>query len=174
MTRILFRSLAALLAATGVASAQLPATQPPQPVPPGTPVAPAQPGTAVQPGTAAQPGGVVAAYRAKDIIGTKVAIQNNTAVGTVDDIVFSAGGDVEYLIVATQEGKMTTIPWAAATYNPAQRTAVVDIPVERWRTVPTFTAQTYPQFFTPAYRTETYKYYNLAPRDLRRIERRIP
>jgi len=166
MTRILFRSLAALLAATGVASAQLPATQPPPPLPPGTAVTPAQPGTAVQ------PGGAVAAYRAKDIIGTKVAIQNNTAVGTVDDIVFSAGGDVEYLIVVA-DGKLTTIPWAAATYNPAQRTAVVDIPVERYRAIPTYTVQSYPQFFTPTYRTEVYRYYNLTPTEFRRLDRKI-
>jgi len=153
MTRNLFSSLAVALAA-GVATAQ-------------------QPAPAVQPGTVVQPGGGVAAYRAKDVIGTKVAIQNNTAVGTVDDIVFSAGGDVEYLIVASADGKLTTIPWAAATYNPAQRTAVIDIPVERYRAIPTYTVQTYPQFFTPTYRTEAYRYYNLTPGDFRRIDRKI-
>lgn len=153
MTRNLFSSLAVALAA-GVATAQ-------------------QPAPAVQPGTAVQPGGTVAAYRAKDIIGTKVAIQNNTAVGTVDDIVFSAGGDVEYLVVAAADGKLTTVPWAAATFNPAQKTAVIDIPVERYRTIPTYTVQTYPQFFTPAYRTQTYQFYNLTPGELRRLDRKI-
>ena len=96
-----------------------------------------------------------------------------TAVGTVDDIVFSAGGDVEYLIVAAADGKLTTIPWAAATYNPAQRMAVVDIPVERYRAIPTYTVQTYPQFFTPAYRTEVYRAYNLTPGEFRRLDRKI-
>ncbi|HYH65324.1 MAG TPA: PRC-barrel domain-containing protein [Urbifossiella sp.] len=153
MTRYLFSSLAVVLAA-GVATAQ-------------------QPAPAVQPGTPVQPGGAVAAYRAKDILGTKVAIQSNTAVGTVDDIVFSAGGDVEYLIVATQDGKLTTVPWAAATFNPAQKTAVVDIPVERWRTFPTYTAQSYPQFFTPTYRTEVYRHYGLTPAEFRRLDRKI-
>jgi hypothetical protein len=159
MTRHLFRSLAAVLAAAGVATAQQPA--------PAVQPAPAQPGTAVQ------PGGTVAAYRAKDIIGTKVAVQSNTGVGTVDDIVFSAGGDVEYLIVATQDGKLTTVPWAAATFNPAQKTAVLDIPVQRWQSMPTYTSQAYPQFFTPAYRTEVYRAYNLTPGELRRVERRL-
>jgi hypothetical protein len=153
MSRYLFSSLAVVLAA-GVATAQ-------------------QPAPAVQPGTAAQPGGTVAAYRAKDILGTKVAVQSNTGVGTVDDIVFSATGDVEYLIVATQDGKLTTVPWAAATFNPAQRTAVVDIPVERWRTFPTYTAQAYPQFFTPTYRTEVYRHYGLTPGEFRRLDRKI-
>lgn len=159
MTRNLFRTLAATLAAAGVASAQPPAVQP-VPVP-------------AQPGAAVQPTATVAAYRAKDVIGTKVAIQSNTAVGTVDDIVFSAGGDVEYLIVAAPDGKLTTVPWAAATFNPDQHTAVVDIPVERWRTFPTYTVQTYPQFFTPTYRTEVYRHYGLTPGEFRRVERRV-
>ncbi len=151
MTRNLFRSLAVTLAAAGLATAQPPA--------------------AAQP--AAQPGGAVAAYRAKDVIGTKVAIQSNTAVGTVEDIVFSAAGDVEYLIVAAQDGKLTTVPWAAATFNPAQRTAVLDIPVARWQAMPTYTSQAYPQFFTPTYRTEVYRAYGLTPGEFRRVERRV-
>lgn len=159
MTRYLFRSLAVVLAAAGVATVQQPA--------PAVQPAPAQPGTAVQ------PGGTVAAYRAKDIIGTKVAIQSNTAVGTVDDIVFSAGGDVEYLIVATADGKLTTVPWAAATFNPTARTAVVDIPVQRWQQMPTYTVQAYPQFFTPTYRTEVYRAYGLTPGEFRRLDRKI-
>lgn len=167
MTRNLFRTLAAVLAAAGAATAQ-------QPVPQPVPVQPA-PGrpAVVQPAQPVQPGAVPAAYRAKDILGTKIAIQSNTAVGTVDDIVFSAGGDVEYLIVAAPDGKLTTVPWAAATFNPAERTAVIDIPVERWRIMPTYTVQTYPQFFTPTYRTEVYRHYGLTPGDFRRIERRI-
>lgn len=151
MTRNIFRSLAVALAAAGVAGAQPPVAQP----------------------APAQPGAVVPAYRAKDIIGTKVAIQSNTAVGTVDDIVFSAGGDVEYLIVAAPDGKLTTVPWAAATFNPAQRTAVVDIPVERWRTFPTYTVQTYPAFLTPTYRTEVYRHYGLTPAEFRRLDRKL-
>ena len=153
MTRYLFSTLTVALAAAGAAAQQ--------------------PAPAVQPGTAVQPGGAVAAYRAKDILGTKVAVQSNTGVGTVDDIVFSANGDVEYLIVATQDGKLTTVPWAAATFNPAQRTAVLDIPVQRWQSMPTYTVQTYPQFFTPTYRTEVYRYYGLTPTEFRRLDRKI-
>jgi hypothetical protein len=159
MTRNLFRSLAVTLAAAGLATAQQPA-----PVPAGQPVPAAQPG--------AQPGTTVAAYRAKDILGSKVSVQN-TGVGTVEDIVFSAGGDVEYLIVAAADGKLTTVPWAASTFNPQQRTAVIDIAPDRYRAIPTYTVQTYPQFFTPTYRTEVYRAYGLTPGEFRRLERRI-
>lgn len=182
MTRNLFRSLAATVAAAGFASAQqpVPVPVPAQPVPaqPARPV-PGQPAPAVQPGQpvpagqpAAQPGENLAAYRAKDILGSRVSVQN-TGVGTVDDIVFSAGGDVEYLIVAAADGKLTTVPWAAATFNPQQKTAVIDIAPDRYRTIPTYTVQTYPQFFTPTYRTEVYRYYGITPGELRRIDRRI-
>jgi hypothetical protein len=49
-------------------------------------------------------------YRAKQVLGTKVAIQGNVSIGTVDDIVFDDAGNLEYLIVAN-DGKMVTVPW---------------------------------------------------------------
>jgi sporulation protein YlmC with PRC-barrel domain len=109
-------------------------------------------------------------YRAKEILGSKIMIQNNTAVGTVDDIVFDTAGNLEYLIVA-HEGKMVTVPWEAARFDVKSQTAVVNVTPEVWKTIPTYTVTTYPQFFTPTYRTTTYKYFNLTPRELRRIER---
>ncbi len=171
MIRNLFRSLAATVAAAGFATAQQPVPVPlpaqPQPAPA---VQPAQPVPVGQP--VAQPGAVLPAYRAKDILGSRVSVQN-TGVGTVEDIVFSAGGDVEYLIVAAADGKLTTVPWAASTFNPQQRVAVIDIAPDRYRAIPTYTVQTYPQFFTPTYRTEVYRYYGITPGELRRVERRI-
>lgn len=165
MTHNLIRSLVVTLAATGLAQAQ----QPVQPTPP-PPVAGAQP-----PAAGTQPavvGAAPAAFRAKDVLGSRVLVQN-TGVGTVEDIVFSAGGDVEYLIVSAADGKLTTVPWTAATFDQAQRTAVLNIAPDRYRTIPTYTVQTYPQFFTPAYRTEVYRFYGLTPGELRRVERRI-
>ena len=43
-----------------------------------------------------------------------------------------------------------------------------------YKTIPTYTVTTYPAFYTPTYRTDIYKVYGLTPRELRRIERRIP
>jgi hypothetical protein len=111
-----------------------------------------------------------ATYRAKEILGSKIMIQNNTAIGTVDDIVFDSAGNLEYLIVS-DDGKMVTVPWAAARFDVKSQTAVVNVTPEVWKTIPTYTTTTYPQFFTPTYRTTTYKYFNLTPRELRRIER---
>src|SRR5262245_975919 len=152
---------AAFLVCTGVmADAQ-------QPNRPGQ----AQPGVKVQ----VQPvdkavSGVT--YRAKQILGAKIMIKNNTSIGTVDDIVFDDAGNLEYLIVAN-EGKMVSVPWEAAKFDVKSQSAVVNITPEVYKTIPTFTTTTYPDFFVPTYRTTTYKYYGLTPRELRRIERII-
>ena len=50
---------------------------------------------------------------------------------------------------------------------------IIDIPAEQFRLVPTYTVKTYPQYWTPTYRTEIYKVYGLTPGQERRLERRI-
>jgi len=146
-----------LVSAALVADAQ-------QPVRPGQPQPPAR----VQPVDPKVSPAVT--YRAKEILGSKIMIQNNTAVGTVDDIVFDSAGNLEYLIVAN-EGKLVTVPWEATRFDVKSQTAVVNITPEVYKTIPTYTVTTYPEFFTPVYRTTTYKYYGLTPRELRRIDR---
>ena len=134
--------------------------------------APAQP-----PGTppATQPADMPNAVRAKQVLGAKIMLQGNAAAGVVDDIVFSDAGQVEYLIV-NDNGKLVTVPWAALNWTwgtGAQpvTTATINITPEVYRTIPTYTVTTYPQFFVPTYRTQTYRYYNLTPGDLRRAAR---
>lgn len=112
-------------------------------------------------------------YRAKDLMGTKIAIRGNTAIGTVEDIVFTDEGVIWYLIVSTGEDKLVTVPWDAAKFDYEKRTAIIDIPVEQFRLVPTYTVRTYPQYWTPTYRTEIYKVYGLTPGQERRLDRRL-
>jgi hypothetical protein len=110
------------------------------------------------------------AIRAKQVLGARVQLTGNAMAGTVDDIVLTDDGQVEYLLVI-QEGKLVTVPWAAVKFNFEQRVATVSLTQEQFRTIPTYTVQQYPQFFAPAYRTEIYRFYNLTPREIRRIER---
>jgi hypothetical protein len=110
-------------------------------------------------------------HRAKEVLGSKVHIEGNVSIGTVDDIVFDDEGYVEYLIVAN-DGKLVTVPWEAAKFNFQDRVAYIKITDEQFRRVPTYSAERYPVFSQPNYRTETYRYYGLTPRE-RRIERRI-
>ena len=130
---------------------------------------PAQPPVKVEP---APPAAATMTFRAKQVLGSKIMIANNTAVGTVDDIVFDNAGNLEYLIVVN-DGKFVSVPWDAAKFDLKSQTATLTITPEVYKTIPTFTATTYPDFWEPTYRTTVYKYYGIAPRPLRRIERII-
>jgi len=159
MTSIILRTLPAiLLFATG---SQVFAADPPVPVPAGRAAPPVA-------------NAVGQTFRAKQILGTKILIQNNTAIGTVEDLVFDDAGNMEYLVVSTGDNKLITVPWDAAKFDLTKKTATVNITPDVYKTIPTYTPTTYPQFYTPTYRTEVYQTYGLTPRQLRRLERRVP
>ncbi|OAI40410.1 hypothetical protein AYO40_04785 [Planctomycetaceae bacterium SCGC AG-212-D15] len=109
--------------------------------------------------------------RARSIIGSTVTLRGRTSVGKVEDIVFSNDGVVEYLVVA-EAGKFVLVPWQAAKYDLGKRAVFVDVAVERFREVPTFTQDRWPNVYEPAYRQKIYGYYGLRPGQERRIERR--
>ena len=134
------------------------AVEPPRPLAPGASPAPLE-----------QPRHV----RAKQVLGAKINIQNNTGIGTVDDIVLSDAGEVDYLIVLTADNKLVSVPWTTATWGNDYKSAVVNVTMEQFKVIPTYTTTTYPDFFTPTYRTETYKYYGATPGQLRRLDRRL-
>jgi hypothetical protein len=156
MTSYTLRTLAssALLAVAGLVLA----TEPPRPAPPA----------------GAPPAVASNTFRAKQILGTKIMIKNNTSVGTVEDLVFDNAGNLDYMIVSTGDNKLITVPWDAAKFDLTKKTATLNITPEVYKTIPTYTPTTYPQFYQPAYRTDIYKVYGLTPRELRRLERRIP
>lgn len=134
---------------------------------PAVPVQPVQPGQ-VRP---AEKEVTTPTFRAKEVLGTKVSITGGTEIGTVEDLVFDDAGNLEYMIV-DNGGKLITVPWEAAKFDLAKKTATLTITQEVYKTIPTYTVTTYPSFYTPTYRTEVYKVYGLSPRELRRIERR--
>ncbi len=111
-------------------------------------------------------------FRAKQVLGTKIMITGDTAaVGTVDDLVFDDAGNLEYIIV-DNGGKLMTVPWEAAKFDLEKKTAWLSINADQYKVIPTYTTTTYPSFYTPTYRTDTYKFYGLTPRELRVIKRR--
>lgn len=99
----------------------------------------------------------------KQVLGAKVSLKGDLAIGTVDDVVFSDSGAVEYMIVAN-EGKLVTVPWEAAKFDFDKRTATLDITQEQYKVIPTYTTRDYPVYFEPTYRTQVYGYYRLKPR----------
>jgi hypothetical protein len=116
-------------------------------------------------------GGQQQSFRVRNVLGTKVSIQGNLAIGTVDDIVFSDDGYIDYLVVLNQ-GKYVMVPWQAAKFNFEQRTATVNISQSQYQQVPTFTQQTWPNVWAPGYQERIYGYYGLRPGPERRMERR--
>src|SRR2546421_334265 len=72
-------------------------------------------------------GTVAQTFRAKQVLGSKVAIQGNASAGVVDDIVLDEHGNVDYLIVANTDGQLVTVPWDAAVFNADKRVATVEI-----------------------------------------------
>ena len=111
-------------------------------------------------------------FRAKQILGAKLNIEGNTAVGTIDDIVLDDQGNVDYLIVVKEDESLVTVPWDAAMFNVEKRIATVHITPDRFNQVPTYTVKQYPVFSTPTYRNQVYKYYGLTPAQERRAFRR--
>jgi PRC-barrel domain len=131
--------------------------------PPPTPPRPTDPARVTPATPASRTSESAQAHRVKQVLGSKVHIQGDLAIGTVDDIVFSDSGQVEYLIVAN-EGKLVTVPWEAAKFNFEKQTATINITQEKYREIPTYTVREYPVFFEPAYRTRVYGWYGLRPR----------
>jgi PRC-barrel domain len=109
-------------------------------------------------------------YRARSVLGSKVNIQGNQGIGTVDDIVFDEDGYIDYVIVAN-EGKYVTVPWEAAKFDYEKRTAVIEITQDRYKEIPTFTSETWPNVYEPAYREKVYTYYGVKPRREIRVRR---
>jgi len=112
-----------------------------------------------------------AARYPRSILGTRVLVRGGTAVGTVQDVVVSEEGVVDYLIVS-EGGRMVTIPWEAAKIDYEKRVINVPITQEQYRAIPTYTSERYPNYFAPEYRTQVYRFYGLTPGEARRLERR--
>ena len=161
MTRTIFTLSALLLTAT-IANAQVPAT----PRTPVTPQTPTTPQTQVTP-AGQQQSQAPTPYRVKQILGATVNLTSGEKVGTVDDIVLSEDGQVEYLIVS-ENNRLATVPWQAAKFDLNTRTAALEVTTEKYRTAPRYDTNTYPEFYTPEYRNQVYGYYGLTPREIRR------
>ena len=155
MTRYFFRLAA--VAAAGFAAAPAPAQT--QPAAPATPDAIASPRAQTM--------------RARDVLGTGVAVQGNNAVGTVHDLIFNDAGMIEFVLVA-DAGKLTSVPWRAVRFDLRQRTSTLQgVTPEQYRAAPTFAQDQYPDFYAPEYRAQTYKYYGLNPTDPSLIDRGV-
>jgi hypothetical protein len=116
---------------------------------------------------------VIGAPRFSTIMGATVRLQDDVSAGKVEDIVLSRDGTcIDYLVV-TENDKYVLVPWSAAKVDFGQRTVAVEIRKEKYRQVPTFTREAWPDLSDTKYTERIYNYYGVKPigRE-RRIERR--
>jgi len=110
--------------------------------------------------------------RASTVLGARVSLQGGDAVGKVTDLVINDDGCIDYVVVASEDNYVL-VPWSAGTVNFAERTIVLDIPQNRWREVPTFTRDRWPDLSDARYTQRVQRYFNVSGnRRERRNERR--
>jgi hypothetical protein len=152
------------------AQVEVPRTAP-QPAAPQQPLAPQPaPGATIGVDQSAPAGH---AWRAKEVLGARVHVEQNNEVGTVDDLVIDDQGNVDYVLVTVSSGQLVTIPWDAVQFNSQERIASVQITQDKFKAIPTYTVQQYPVFTAPSYRTQTYHYFGLTPGERRAIRRSV-
>ena len=108
------------------------------------------------------------ARRVSEIMGAKVTIQNDLSVGKVEDLVINDNGCIDYLVVLNED-KYVLVPWISADVSFERRTVAVQIGQEKFRAVPTFTRDRWPNLSDRAYVEKLNTYYGVRPGRERRI-----
>jgi hypothetical protein len=125
----------------------------------------------VEPGRRAEVARAGGARRVSNILGAKVTIQNNVSIGKVEDLIINDNGTIDYMVVLNED-KYVLVPWNAGIVDFDQRTIAVEIPREKFREVPTFTRERWPDLNDRVYVEKLHGYYGVRQGRERRIERR--
>jgi hypothetical protein len=105
------------------------------------------------------------------VIGASVTVQDGAS-GKVEDLVINENGCIEYLAVVN-ENKYFLVPWEAAKVDFGRRTVVLEVRQEKFREIPTFTKDAWPNLSDTVYVEKLRTYYNIRPGRERRIEKRL-
>jgi len=89
-------------------------------------------------------------HKISAVMEARVALKDEDRAGKVVDLVFSDGGCVEYLVVSNED-KYALVPWTVVKVDFSERIVRVDITREKWRDVPTFTRDRWPNFSDAAF-----------------------
>jgi hypothetical protein len=110
--------------------------------------------------------------KATILIGAPVSIRDHHSIGKVEDLVLNDNGCVEYLVV-WNDAKYVLVPWSAARIDFGQRTVAIEIEREKFREVPTFTRDRWPDLSDAGYVERIHTHYGVKPpaRE-RKIERK--
>ncbi|MFL5242147.1 MAG: PRC-barrel domain-containing protein [Gemmataceae bacterium] len=109
--------------------------------------------------------------RVSSVIGTTVSLRENASLGKVEDLVLNESGCVDYLVVDFEQ-KFILVPWSSARVDFSKRTVTVDIERDRFKDVPTFTREKWPDFSDTQYIERINKFYGVRPGPRGRAEER--
>ena len=116
-------------------------------------------------------GGTTHVRRSSVVIGATVAGRGDFSIGKVEDLVINEDGCIDYLVVANED-KFVLVPWGSATVDFERRTVIAEIEREKFRDVPTFTKERWPDVTDRVYVEKIRTFYGVRPGRERRIERR--
>jgi hypothetical protein len=83
------------------------------------------------------------------VMGANVVLQEGPAIGRVEDFVITDGGCIDYVVVS-YNSKYVLVPWTVATWT-GDRAIRLNITETRFREVPTFTRDAWPNFSDTQY-----------------------
>jgi len=108
--------------------------------------------------------------RISTLMDARVALRGADDVGKVTDFILNDHGCVDYLVVSYQD-HYVLVPWSAATADFQDHLVRIDITEERWREVPTFTRDRWPDLSDRAYTQRLYSSFGVrGSRGERRLE----
>jgi len=104
------------------------------------------------------------------LMDARVALRGADDVGKVTDFILNEHGCVDYLVVSYRD-HYVLVPWSAATADFQDHIVRIDITEERWREVPTFTRDRWPDLSDRAYTQRLYTSFGVrGTRGERRLE----
>jgi len=109
--------------------------------------------------------------RISSVVGARVLAQGDLTVGTIEDVVFSEDGCIDFLVVA-REDKFVLVPFRAARLDFEHRRAFIELPRERFMQVQSFTKDRWPNISDRRFVENLRTTFGLPPGQERKIEKR--
>ncbi len=87
-----------------------------------------------------------AGWHANDLTNMGVIDRQGHYLGMVKDMIVDKDGQVDYLLLSTQDGKLTPVPWSAADVEMWKDRLVVGFNKDKIKDAPSFSANDMPKF----------------------------
>jgi hypothetical protein len=94
--------------------------------------------------------------RMSSVLGANVTLERGGDVGKVEDVVLNDSGCPEYVVIRYEDGYVA-VPWTFVTVNFEDRVVRLDVTRDRFRDIPTFSRDRWPDFAGGEYRKKLRK-----------------